>query len=92
MRGVLDPKHQKKALRASAPEFSQVGEIIAGPTEFYSARLSRKERKRTMLEEVMSTYNDSKFSAKYAGIQKQKMSGKKGFYQKLVSQRRKRQN
>lgn len=45
-----------------------------------------------MLEEVMSTYNDSKFSVKYAGIQKQKMSGKKAFYQKLVSQRRKRQN
>ncbi|RSL98282.1 hypothetical protein CDV31_012655 [Fusarium ambrosium] len=90
MRGILDPKHQKKALRASAPEYSQVGEIIAGPTEFYSARLTRKERKATMLEEVMSTYDKDKFTNKYAGIQKQKTSGKKAFYKKLVAQRRKR--
>ncbi|RSL72380.1 hypothetical protein CEP54_000944 [Fusarium duplospermum] len=90
MRGILDPKHQKKALRASAPEYSQVGEIIAGPTEFYSARLTRKERKATMLEEVMSTYDKDKFTNKYAGIQKQKTSGKKAFYKKLVAQRRRR--
>ncbi|KAH6975879.1 Fcf2 pre-rRNA processing-domain-containing protein [Ilyonectria sp. MPI-CAGE-AT-0026] len=90
MRGILDPKHQKKALRASAPEYSHVGEIIAGPTEFYSARLTRKERKGTLLEEVMSSHDGTKFSAKYAGIQKQKTSGKKGFYQKVVAQRRKR--
>ncbi|KAH7000049.1 Fcf2 pre-rRNA processing-domain-containing protein [Ilyonectria destructans] len=90
MRGILDPKHQKKALRASAPEYSHVGEIIAGPTEFYSARLTRKERKGTLLEEVMSSHDGTKFSTKYAGIQKQKTSGKKGFYQKVVAQRRKR--
>ncbi|KPM36885.1 37S ribosomal protein S10, mitochondrial [Neonectria ditissima] len=82
MRGILDPKHQKKALRASAPEYSHVGEIIAGPTEFYSARMTRKERKGTMLEEIMSSYDGTKFSNKYAGIQKQKTSGKKGFYKK----------
>ncbi|KAI8717944.1 30S ribosomal protein S10 [Fusarium sp. LHS14.1] len=92
MRGILDPKHQKKALRASAPEYSQVGEIIAGPTEFYSARLTRKERKATMMEEVMSTYDKDKFTTKYAGIQKQKTSGKKAFYKKLVAQRRKRRS
>ncbi|KAF7545908.1 hypothetical protein G7Z17_g8800 [Cylindrodendrum hubeiense] len=90
MRGILDPKHQKKALRASAPEYSHVGEIIAGPTEFYSARLTRKERKGTLLEEVMSSHDGTKFSTKYAGIQKQKTSGKKGFYKKVVAQRRKR--
>lgn len=90
MRGVLDPKHQKKALRASAPEFSHVGEIIAGPTEFFSARLTRKERKRTLLEEVMSVHDNSKFETKYAGIQKQKSSGKKAFYNKLVTRRKRR--
>ncbi|KAF4972619.1 hypothetical protein FZEAL_9562 [Fusarium zealandicum] len=82
MRGILDPKHQKKALRATAPEYSQVGEIISGPTEFFSARLTRKERKGTMLQEVMSNYDSNKFTDKYAGIQKQKTSGKKGFYKK----------
>ncbi|KAK7429500.1 mitochondrial 37S ribosomal protein rsm10 [Neonectria magnoliae] len=86
MRGILDPKHQKKALRASAPEYSHVGKMIAGPTEFYSARMTRKERKGTLLEEVMSSHDGTKFSSKYAGIQKQKTSGKKGFYQKAEAQ------
>ncbi|KAI5457925.1 Fcf2 pre-rRNA processing-domain-containing protein [Mariannaea sp. PMI_226] len=90
MRSILDPKHQKKTLRASAPEYSHVGEIIAGPTEFYSARLTRKERKATILEEVMNSQDKTKFATKYAGIQKQKQSGKKTFYKKLIAQRRKR--
>lgn len=89
MRSLLDPKHQKKALKQNPPEYSQVGEIIAGPTEFYSARLTRKERKGTLLEQVTSGQDSSKFKTKYAGIQKQKASGKKGFYQRLVAQRRK---
>lgn len=90
MRSLLDPKHQKKALRASAPAYSQVGEIIEGPTEFYSARLTRKERKRTMLEEAMSSHDSAKLQTKYAGIQRNKTSGKKAFYQNVKSQRRKR--
>ncbi|KAF5567638.1 member of the karyopherin-beta family nuclear import [Fusarium napiforme] len=84
MRGILDPKHQKKNLRASAPEYSQVGEIIAGPTEFFSARLTRKERKNTILEEVTRDLDSHKFTDKYAGIQKQKTSGKKAFYKNVL--------
>ena len=90
MRGILDPKHQKKALHKDAPPYSQVGEVIAGPTEFFSARMTRKERKRTIAEEVMSNYNHGKMKDKYAGIQKVKTSGKKLFYKKVVEQRRKR--
>ncbi|KAI9147905.1 rRNA-processing protein fcf2 [Paramyrothecium foliicola] len=90
MRNVLDPKHQKKNLRATLPEYSQVGEIIAGPTEFYSARLTRKERKRTLLEEAMASHDPTKLRTKYAGIQRTKSSGKKAFYEKVKSQRRKK--
>ncbi|KAM0544734.1 hypothetical protein ACHAO7_008643 [Fusarium culmorum] len=90
MRGILDPKHQKKALRASAPEYSQVGEIIEGPTEFFSARLTRKERKQNLLDEVTRGIDTHKFTDKYAGIQKQKSSGKKAFYKNVVATRRKR--
>ncbi|PNY23886.1 rRNA-processing protein fcf2 [Tolypocladium capitatum] len=92
MRGLLDPKHQKKALRSAPPEYSRVGQVIGGPADFYSARLTRKERKQTILEEVMGTLDSNKLKGKYAGIQRNKMSGKKAFYQRLVSQRRKRQN
>lgn len=90
MRGILDPKHRKKALNPELPKYSQVGEIIAGPTDFFSGRLTRKDRRETMFGEVMKDYQHEKFSAKYAGIQKTKMSGKRAFYNQLVSQRRKK--
>ncbi|KYK54551.1 hypothetical protein DCS_06511 [Drechmeria coniospora] len=90
MRGLLDPKHQKKALKYSAPEFSRVGKVVAGPADFYSARLTRKERKNTIFDEVMSSHDGEKLGNKYAGIQRIKTSGKKTFYRNLVSQRRKR--
>lgn len=89
MRGLLDPKNQKKALRTAAPEYSHVGKVIAGPTDFYSARLTRKERKATLSEEMIGAVDGQKLRTKYAGIQRTKTSGKKAFYQKLVSQRRK---
>ena len=38
MRGVLDPKrfYKKDSGKAAAPEYSQIGTVIEGPTEFYS--------------------------------------------------------
>ena len=94
MRGLLDPKHQKKALRSAPPEYSRIGQVIGGPADFYSARLTRKERKQTIFEEVMSAHahDGDKLQGKYAGIQRNKTSGKKAFYQRVVSQRRNRQN
>ncbi|OAA54404.1 rRNA-processing protein FCF2 [Cordyceps fumosorosea ARSEF 2679] len=89
MRGLLDPKHQKKALRAEAPKYSQVGQIIEGPTDFFSARLTRKERQQTIFGEVMKDHARDKLKSKYGAIQKKQMSGKKAFYQELVAQRRK---
>lgn len=88
MRGVLDPKHQKKSLHAEMPKYSQVGEIVAGPTDYFSARLTRRERRQNLVEEAMRDYNDTKFKAKYGVIQEQKTSGKKNFYKKVVAQRR----
>lgn len=88
MRNILDPKQQKKALRVEPPKYSQVGEVIAGPTDFYSARMTRKERKRNLLQEALSGHNDAKFRNKYAEIQHSKSSGKKAFYRKVLSQRK----
>lgn len=89
MRNILDPKQQRKALRADPPKYSQVGEIVAGPTDFFSGRLTRKERKQNLLQEALVESSDTKMRSKYAGIQKAKTSGKKAFYKKVVSQRRK---
>ena len=93
MRGVLDPKqHWRKDTRKDfVPTFSQVGTIVEGPTEYYSARLTRKERKQTIVEEVLGSMQaDAKFKTRYNDIQTRKMSGKKGFYRKMVAQHRKR--
>lgn len=56
MRNVLDPKrhYKKDNKKGDVPAFSQVGTIIEGATEFYSSRLKNKDRKQTMLEEVIA--------------------------------------
>ncbi|KIN06174.1 hypothetical protein OIDMADRAFT_24507 [Oidiodendron maius Zn] len=91
MRSVLDPKrhYKKESSRPEIPEFSQVGTIIEGPTEFFSARLSNKDRKRTLVEDVLASENASgRFKAKYGEIQASKSSGKKLFYKNLKAKRR----
>jgi len=91
MRSVLDPKrhYKKEGSRAQVPEFSQVGTIIEGPTEFFSARLSNQERKRTFVEEVLAGESSThRFRSKYNEIQAAKTSGKKSHYKKMKAQRR----
>ncbi|KAL8304213.1 hypothetical protein RB597_004524 [Gaeumannomyces tritici] len=93
MRNVLNPKQFfKKDTRTNlVPTFSQVGTLIEGATEFHSNRLTRKERKRTLAEEVLASSDAvAKFKTKYNDIQTKKMSGRKGHYKKLMAQRYKK--
>ncbi|KAK2739029.1 hypothetical protein FQN57_006711 [Myotisia sp. PD_48] len=90
MRSVLDPKrHYKKDNgKAKIPEYSQIGTIIQGPTEFFSSRITKKERKKTFAEEVMAAEKESgRFKRKYSEIQAAKTSGKKGFYKSQKAKR-----
>ena len=90
MRSVLDPKrhYKKQGGKAKAPEYSQVGTIIEGPTEFYNARIPKKERKRTLAEEVLAVEAASgRFKKKYNEIQASKTSGKKAYYKALKAKR-----
>lgn len=89
MRSTLNNKiFYKKDNRAAVPEFSHVGTIVAGPTEFFSARMTKKERKQTLLHEVMQTEKENKkFKSKYGEIQKAKTSGKKAHYKKMTQMR-----
>jgi hypothetical protein len=90
MRGVLDPhRHYKKdSNKSKVPAFSQVGTLIEGPTEFFSGRLTNKERKRTLVEEIMDTEKDSgRLKRKYGEIQAVKTSGKKGDYKKAMAKK-----
>lgn len=92
MRNVLDPKrhYKKDNSKNDVPAFSQVGTVIEGATEFYSSRLNNKERKQTLLEEVIKQEKDSgRFQRKYEDINKSKASGKKGHYKALMAKRNK---
>jgi hypothetical protein len=91
MRGILDPhRHYKKdGGKMKAPEFSQVGTIIEGPTEFFSGRIENKKRKRTFVEEVLAGEQETgRFKKKYGELQGRKTSGKKTFYKALKAQRK----
>lgn len=92
MRSVLDPhRHYKKDKKLGQAEYSQIGEIIEGPTEFFSGRINKKDRKRTFVEEVLAGEMESgRFKRKYSEIQTSKTSGKKAFYKALKAKRSKR--
>ena len=90
LRNVLDPHRHYRSdnTRAPAPEFSQLGQIIEGPTEYFSSRLPKKERKRTLVEEVLANAQfTSRFKKKYNEIQVSKTSGRKGYYKALKARR-----
>lgn len=71
-----------------APEYSQVGTIIEGSTEFYSGRIENKKRKRTFVEEVLAGEHETgRFKRKFGELQRGKMTGKKGFYKALKAKR-----
>jgi hypothetical protein len=87
-RNVLDPHRHYRKDTSALPEYSQIGTIIEGNTEFHSSRIVRKDRKKTIVDEILAdgTSRD-RFKRKYDDLQKGKKSGKKEFYKKLKAQR-----
>ncbi|XP_028760042.1 rRNA-processing protein fcf2-like [Neltuma alba] len=63
LRGAIDPKrHYKKGDSKSKtlPKYFQVGTVVESSEDFFSARLTKKERKATLADELLS---DPAFSA-----------------------------
>jgi hypothetical protein len=92
MRSVLNPGQffKKDSRKDPVPEYSQVGTIISGPTDPASSRLTRRERKRTIVEEVLGSDDVmAKFKNRYGKVQDRKTSGRKGHYKRVVARRRK---
>jgi Fcf2 pre-rRNA processing len=89
MRNVLDPKRHYKKEKGPLPTYFQSGTIIEGNTEYYSARLTRKERKNTIAEEILADASSKAyFKRKYGEIQSTKRSGRKEHYKKLKEMRK----
>ncbi|XP_058495297.1 deoxynucleotidyltransferase terminal-interacting protein 2 [Solea solea] len=55
MRSSMDPKRfYKKNDRDGFPKYFQVGTVVDSPVDFYHSRVPKKERKRTMVEELLA--------------------------------------
>ncbi|TPX34452.1 hypothetical protein SmJEL517_g02913 [Synchytrium microbalum] len=67
-RHVLDPKRfykrQDKKTAKDLPKFFQIGTIVEGPAEFYSARIPRKQRKQNLVEELLQDAEKSQYLKK----------------------------
>jgi hypothetical protein len=80
----------KRQGKFKIPEYSQVGTIVEGPTDFFGGRLNRKERNESFVKEVMSKEGkDGRFKRKYDELQVKKRSGKMGSWKARVAKRRK---
>ncbi|CAL7947870.1 unnamed protein product [Xylocopa violacea] len=63
MRSVLDPKRfYKKNDLKTLPKFFQVGKVMDSPLDYYSGRLVKKERKKTIVDELMADAQFSKYN------------------------------
>ncbi|KAK2576734.1 hypothetical protein KPH14_005387 [Odynerus spinipes] len=74
MRSVLDPKHfyKKNDLKA-LPKYFQIGKVVDSPVDYYSSRLTKKERKNTIVEELMADAQFAKYNKrKYKEIIEEK--------------------
>ncbi|TWW57895.1 Deoxynucleotidyltransferase terminal-interacting protein 2 [Takifugu flavidus] len=55
MRGSLDPKRfYKKNDRDGFPKYFQVGTVVDNPVDFYHSQIPKRNRKRTMVEELLA--------------------------------------
>lgn len=76
MRHALDPKRFYKKENAPMSEYFAVGTLKEDASEFYSARISRKNRKKTLAEEILASKPEY-FKSRYQKIQDSKRSGRK---------------
>ncbi|XP_051951078.1 deoxynucleotidyltransferase terminal-interacting protein 2 [Xyrauchen texanus] len=67
MRSAMDPKRfYKKNERDGFPKYFQVGTVVDSPVDFYNSRIPKKQRKRTIVEELLAdaefrSYNKKKY-------------------------------
>ncbi|KAL1458671.1 hypothetical protein WDU94_008801 [Cyamophila willieti] len=62
MRSVLDTKHfYKKNDLKVLPKYFQVGQVIESPADFYHSRIPNKQRKKTLVDELLA---DAEFKNK----------------------------
>ncbi|XP_076275502.1 deoxynucleotidyltransferase terminal-interacting protein 2 [Rhynchophorus ferrugineus] len=74
MRSVLDPKHfYKKNDLQVLPKYFQIGVVMDSPLDYYNSRLTKKERKNTLVDELLADAEFQKYNKhKYKEIMEEK--------------------
>lgn len=63
MRSALDPKHfYKRNDMQGLPKYFQIGKVVDAPLDYYNSRLTKKERKRTIVDELMADAEFAKYN------------------------------
>lgn len=89
-RSALDPKRHYKKEKWNTPKYFQMGTIIEGNTEYYSSRMNKRDRGKTLADEILHDNDSQKyFKRKYTEIQAQKTSGGKKHYKNIKNMRKK---
>ena len=77
MRGALDPaRHYKANDSKKLPRYFQVGRVVADSADFYSGRIPQRQRKQTLVDELLSDEAFQKYhKKKYLELQDKFKSG-----------------
>uniref|UniRef100_A0A8C6QR25 Deoxynucleotidyltransferase, terminal, interacting protein 2 n=1 Tax=Nannospalax galili TaxID=1026970 RepID=A0A8C6QR25_NANGA len=80
MRASMDPKRfYKKNDRDGFPKYFQVGTIVDNPADFYHSRIPKKQRKKTLVEELLADSEFRRFNRrKYSEIMAEKAANAAG--------------
>ena len=90
-RGAIDPKRFYKTdkmtkKKMETPTYFEMGTVVHGREEFYSSRLTNKERKTSMAAELMGDSRFKKYAKrKFMEVQDRTQSGGKKSYKKRKS-------
>jgi len=82
MRNALDPEtHYRKPERKVIPKFFQIGRVVENKADYYSSRLTKRQRKRTLVEELMNDHElIARNKRRYDKIMAQKAKVRRGVF------------
>ncbi|CAN1256161.1 Deoxynucleotidyltransferase terminal-interacting protein 2 [Linum perenne] len=82
LRGAIDPKrHYKKGDSKGLQKYFQVGTVVSSPFEFHSGRLTKKERKASIAEELLADHSFKSYrKRKVREIEEQNRPGGKDIW------------
>jgi len=92
MRNYIDPKKFYKSADKQSP-YAQLGTVISHGSEYFAGRLTKAERRTTLLSEVMSDKGTRSYATrKFKEVSKRKESGGKKWRSGMEKKRQKNNN